>query len=183
MLVLLAHRRLVKLFKKRGASQHRILDDLGAAAAVLLLGQCFERVGVADHNAGLIEAARLILARGQIDGRLAADGRIHRGQQRRRDLGKAHTALIGRRGKARKIAHHAAAERHDHIAAAEAVLAEEMQHICIGRKIFALLARWEGKGMDAVARLFKCPDRPLAVERENRLVRHDRRHAGRADSG
>ena len=129
MLVLLTHGRFVEFFKERCIAEHRILDDLGAAAAVLLLGQRFERVGIADHDAGLIEAACLILARGQVDGGLAADGRIDRGQQRRRDLGKAHAALIRRRGKAREVAHHAAAERNDHVAAAEAVLTEEVQHI------------------------------------------------------
>ena len=162
-------------------AEHRILDDLGAAAAVLLLGQRFERVGIADHDAGLIEAARLILARGQVDGGLAADGRIDRGQQRRRDLGKAHAALIRRRGKARKVAHHAAAERNDHVAAAEAVLAEEVQHIGVGREVLAPLARGEDKGVHTVTRLFKRLDRALAVERVDRVVRHDGGHAGGAD--
>lgn len=62
-LVLLTHGRFVEFFKERCIAEHRILDDLGAAAAVLLLGQRFERVGITDHDAGLIEAARLILAR------------------------------------------------------------------------------------------------------------------------
>lgn len=84
---------------------------------------------------------------------------------------------------ARKVAHHAAAERHDHVAAAETVLTEKVQGTCVGREVLALLARGEGEGIDAIARLFKRPDRPLAVERENRLVRHDRRHARRADLG
>ena len=180
-LVLLTHGRFVEFFKERCIAEHRILDDLGAAAAVLLLGQRFERVGIADHDAGLIEAARLILARGQVDGGLAADGRIDRGQQRRRDLGKAHAALIRRRGKAREVAHHAAAERNDHVAAAEAVLTEEVQHIGVGREVLAPLARGECERVHTVARLFKGLDRALAVERVDRVVRHDGGHAGGAD--
>jgi len=75
----------------------------------------------------------------------------------------------------------AAAERNDHVAAAEAVLTEEVQHIGVGREVLAPLARGECERVHTVARLFKGLDRALAVERVDRVVRHDGGHAGGAD--
>ena len=74
-----------------------------------------------------------------------------------------------------------AAERNDHVAAAEAVLTEEVQHIGVGREVLAPLARGECERVHTVARLFKGLDRALAVERVDRVVRHDGGHAGGAD--
>jgi len=75
----------------------------------------------------------------------------------------------------------AAAKRDDHVAATEAVLAEKVQRIGIGREVLAPLARGEDKRVHAAARLFKRLDRARAVERVDRVVRHDGSHAGSAD--
>ena len=61
------------------------------------------------------------------------------------------------------------------------MLTEEVQHIGVGREVLAPLARGEDKGVHAVARLFKRLDRALAVERVDRVVRHDGGHARGAD--
>jgi len=71
--------------------------------------------------------------------------------------------------------------RDAHVAAAEAVLTEEVQHIGVGREVLAPLARGECERVHTVARLFKGLDRALAVERVDRVVRHDGGHAGGAD--
>ena len=64
-----------------------------------------------------MEGADQVLPMARVDPRLAADGGIHLGEQRGRNLDEAHAAPNTRRREAGEIADDAAAERHDEIAA------------------------------------------------------------------
>ena len=167
--------------EKRRAIQYAVFDDLGAAVAPDGVRKRLERVRIAYNERRLPERPNEVFPRREIDRRFPADGRIHRGEKRRRDLHEPDAALVARRGKPDHVADNAAAERNDHVAAAEAVLTEEVQHIGVGREVLAPLARGECERVHTVARLFKGLDRALAVERVDRVVRHDGGHAGGAD--
>ena len=73
-----------------------------------------------------MERADQILALRRVDAGLAADGGIDLRKQRRRDLHEAHAAAEDARGKAGKVADHAAAERDDGVAALNAKLQQSL---------------------------------------------------------
>ena len=75
----------------------------------------------------------------------------------------ANAPLIGGGGEARQIAHHAAAQRDEEIAAGEAAVAEEIQNLSVGGQIFLLSPR-AGTGND-----------PLEIRRLSELFRRQRR--------
>ena len=56
---------------QRSTGDQRRLHDLGVAGRELLGRQRLERGGIADHGRGLVEDARVVLALGQVDARLA----------------------------------------------------------------------------------------------------------------
>ena len=110
--------------KELWVKQDRGLDDLCAAVAEGGCGQGVQCVGVAQHEGGLVERADQILACGEVDRRLAADGGVHHRQQRGRNLDQRDAAQIGRGGKAREVAHYAAAEGDGGIRAGELLCGE-----------------------------------------------------------
>ena len=73
-----------------------------------------------------MEDADQVLALRRVDAGLAADGAVDLSEQRGRDLHEADAAAQDAGGKAREIADHAAAERHDEIAALEADLEQAL---------------------------------------------------------
>ena len=81
----------------------------------------------------------------QIHRGLAPHRGIHHGQQRGGYLNIGNSPLIGGGGEACQIPHHAAAQRHEEIAAGEAAVAEEIQNLSVGGKIFLLFPVGEHK--------------------------------------
>ena len=120
--------------EKAGIEQHGGLDDLGAAAAVFPLRQCRQQRRVAQHHGGLMKAAGLIFAVVKVHGGLAAHGGVHHGQQRGRYLNIGDAPLVGGGGEARKVPHHAAAQRDDDILTGEAAVTEKIQCAAVGCK-------------------------------------------------
>ena len=69
--------------------------------------------GIDEHGEGLVIRADQVLAERMVDAGLAADGAVDLREQRRRDLHDRNAAQVGGRGKAGRVAHDPAAERHD----------------------------------------------------------------------
>ena len=84
-------------------------------------GRVLSTLEVHQHFLRLIERADHVLAHGMVHAGLAAHAAVHHGKERGRHLDKGHAAHEGGRGKAGKIADHAAAERHERGFPVEAV--------------------------------------------------------------
>ena len=100
--------------------QHRripdggMFDRLREALVKLAVRQRAQRFGIHDHQAGLVEGTQQVFPLGHIHAGLAADGGIHLRDDRRGNLHEGKSAVKDGGHEAREIAHHAAAERHDH---------------------------------------------------------------------
>jgi len=103
-----------------GVAEQAVFGDLGIAGAELALGQRIEQGGIGDHHDRLVEGADQILALARIDAGLAADRGVDLRQQGGRHLHEVESAPHAGRGKAGKVADHAAAEGDDEIAALDA---------------------------------------------------------------
>ena len=110
-------RGLLQLGEELGVGDHGVLDDLAAAVGELLGREGGKAPHVGDDHARLPKGAGQVLAGCQVDGRLAADRRIHHGEQACGNLHKLAAAHVGGGHKARHVAHDTAAERHDHVGA------------------------------------------------------------------
>ena len=113
--------------KQVRVEQHGRLQRLGAAVAQDGGRQRVQQLRVAHDGGGLMERADEVFALRQVDSRLAADGRIHHGKQRRRHLHQTDAAQPCRGRKARQIADDAAAERNDRVGAGQARLGQLME--------------------------------------------------------
>ena len=118
----------------------------------------------------------MIFAAVQIDGCLAAHGGIHHGQQRSGDLNKAHAPEIGRGGKARQIARHAAAQRNDQVAAGEAPAAQGVEQRTVGGKAFLLFSVGKNETLHSKASFPQGSLRLRAIKGKDPVVRHQ--HGG-----
>ena len=107
----------VEPFEEIGVAEQSVFHHLGVAGAELALRQRVEQRGVGHHQDRLVECADQVLALPRVDCGLAADGGIDLRQERGRHLDVIDAAANDRCGKAAEIADHAAAERHDDIAA------------------------------------------------------------------
>ena len=132
-----------QLLEQFRTEQHGSLDDLGAARPVFGLRQGGQQGRVAQHQRGLVEAARLVFAAVQVHGGLAAYGGIHHGQQGGGHLDIGHAPLVGGGGEARQIPHNAAAQSDDEVAPGETAVAEEVQCLTVGIQIFLLFSMGE----------------------------------------
>ena len=168
--------------KERAVEEDRRLDDLGAALAEGFLREGVQRGDVAQHQGRLMKRARKVLALRQINGRLASDGGIDHRQKRRRHLHKAQAAQIGRRGKARQIAHHAAAESDDGVRPGQVLVRQQAQELPVVFQIFGLFSRREHRRIYRKSgRLQRCL-RALQPERCDIRIRDDQ-HAARRERG
>ena len=91
--------------------------------------QRYSRSGSVDSS-----AAGLIFAVVKVHGGLAGHGGVHPGQQRGRYLNIGDAPLVGGGGEARKVPHHAAAQRDDDILTGEAAVTEKIQCAAVGCK-------------------------------------------------
>ena len=160
-LELLPHRGFLQLPEKILAVKHGVFDDLGAPGPVFPLWQRIQQGRVAQHQRGLIEAA----------GGLAPHGGIHHGQQRGGYLNIGNSPLIGGGGEACQIPHHAAAQRHEEIAAGEAAVAEEIQNLSVGGKIFLLFPVREQEMINLKSGIRQSFFGGSAVKGEHRVIR------------
>ena len=103
-----------------GLAQEGVLGDLAAAAGPLARREGREGLGVAQHGVGLPERADEVLALGQVDPGLAADGGVDLGQQRGGDVHVGRPPVVGRRGEAGDVGHDAAADGDDGVGPREA---------------------------------------------------------------
>ena len=97
---------------ERLVAQKAILDHLGNARAHLAGFEGLEYIGVDQNAARLMKGADEILARGEIDARLAAHAAVDLCEKRSRNLHEADAAHPHARGKSRHVAHDTAAQGH-----------------------------------------------------------------------
>ena len=170
---LVPDRRLLQGGEESLVKEHTVLDDLGTAAPVLPLRKGREQRRVAEHQGGLVEAARLVFPRGEVDAGLAAHGGIHRRQEAGGHLAEGHAPLIGGGGEAREIPGDAAPQGNQNIAPAEAVPAQKVQERGVGREVFGPLPRREGEGDRAEARRLQRRRKARPIEGGDGLIRRD----------
>ena len=183
MFILLLRRCFHQIIEKWSIVQQTVFDDLRAAAAVFPLRQRVQYVAVADHERRLPEGPGLIFAAVEVDGGLAADGRIDHGQQRRWQLDEADATQIRCGGEARQIPHHATAERDDNVRPRDAVFTQKVQDLSVDRQIFRAFAVRKYEGDDAEACPLQRGGGSLAIEGEDTVVRDDRRRLCVHDPG
>ena len=119
-----------------------------------------------------------VLAVTRVDAGLAADGRIHLREQRRRDLHEAHAPAHDGRREAGKVADDAPAQGDDEIAALDAGRQHGVADMRQALVAFRRLARRHHDHGAADAALREARDQPVGIERGDRLVRHDDAAAG-----
>ena len=112
----------VEPLEERLVAEQAVFHHLGVASAKLARRQRREHVRISDDEARLVEGADQVLAETAVDGSLAADGAVHLGEKRRRDLHETHAAPHDAGGESHEIADDAAAERDDEVATLEAHL-------------------------------------------------------------
>ena len=144
-------RGLLQLGEELRVGDHGVLDDLAASVGELLGREGGQASHVGDDHARLPKGAGQVLAGSQVDGRLAADRRIHHGEQACGNLHKLAAAHVGGGHKARHVAHDAAAERHDHVGARKLVLGHKLQNGDVGLGALMGLAGLEGADAHLVA--------------------------------
>ena len=105
----------------------RHLDGLRQPVGNLSLGQGFQQFGIDQHLFRLIEGTHDIFNPAEIDGGLAADGRVNLGQQGGGNIVKINPPHIRGGGKARQVAYHTAANSHHAILAGKAVIQHSLQ--------------------------------------------------------
>ena len=108
--------------EQRLAHNDARLDDLVEPGAVLARGQGCQHGRIDQNRQGLVETADQVLARDQIDACLAADGRVHLGEQSGRNLNHGDAAHEDRGEESRHIGDDAAADGYDNARAIGAAL-------------------------------------------------------------
>ena len=111
-----------------GIADEAVLDDLGEPGAQLARRQRGQGGGVAHHELGLVEGPDQVLAADVVDAGLAADGRVHLGQQRGGHLHEGDAALVAGGGKAGEVPDHAPAQGQHGAVAGEAVGDQHIEH-------------------------------------------------------
>jgi hypothetical protein len=125
------------------------LDHLGHAVAEFALRQRLQVRGVDKDKRRLVEGADEILALWRVDGRLAADGAVDHGEQRRGHLHVAHAAHERGSDEAAEVADDAAAEGDDDGVARDALRQHPVLQLGLCRAALAALARRDGAREDA----------------------------------
>ncbi len=118
-----------------------VFHHLGIARKQLAPRQGRERVDIGNHQHRLVKGADQVLALRRVDRRLAADGAVDLGEQRRRHLHQIEAAQQGRRGEAGEIADDAAAQRHDRRRALDAQRQDVLAQPREMREVLGRLAR------------------------------------------
>ena len=114
--------------EKRHVGNRPVFDDFAQAGAQFTVRQGLERVQVANYQLRLVKRANHVFPQRMVDGRLAADRRIHLRQQRGGHLYERHAAHVTGGGKTRHVAHHAAAQGKQHGLAVAAVFKQRIKN-------------------------------------------------------
>ena len=101
-----------------------MLDALGEPAAKVSVAECGKHGDVGDNEDRLVEGADEVFAKlgrtvrarhGEVHRRFAAHRGVNHRQQRGGALNDRHAAAVAGRGESRRVAHDAAAQRHDRV--------------------------------------------------------------------
>ena len=118
----------------------RVLRHLAESAAVFARLERPEGVRVCNDPDGLVKRADEVLALRQVDRGLAADRRVHHGEQRRRRLHHRHPAVIDGRREPGGVTDHTAAQRDDGITPEQSPLRERATQVFDGAQGLVHLA-------------------------------------------
>ena len=123
------------------ATRHQgVLRDLAQPGAVLPRWQRGERAHVGVDRERLMERADQVLALGEVDRGLAADGGVDLGEQRGRGLHDRDAAVVHGGGEAGGVAHHTATERDHRVVAQEPPGGETRAQVVDGGERLGVLA-------------------------------------------
>ena len=154
-----------------------VFHHLRVTCPEFAVGQGGKRSRVGEHEARLVEGADKVLALRRVDGRLAADGAVHLGEQGGGYLHIIDAAQQDGRSEARKVAHDAAAERQDAAAAVEAGVQQPVQQVFEMAEGLGRLAGRQHDGRERDVRGVEPGRQPLQMVRGDILVRDDRNPA------
>jgi hypothetical protein len=138
--------------------------------AVFALGQRRQQIRIGQHRQRLMKRADQILPARQVRPRLAAHGRVHLRQQRRRNLNHRDAAHEDGCQKPPEIVHHAAAERDHDRTAVSPRRHHLLRHRLNRRQALSLLAPREEDEMEITRAQRRT--HPLPVVPPHRLLRH-----------
>ncbi|CAB4931057.1 unannotated protein [freshwater metagenome] len=127
------------------AGQEVVLRHLARSASVFTWRQRGEGLGVAEHRRRLPERAYQILALGQVDAGLAADGRVDHAEQCGGYRHVPDAAVIGRRGEPCDVGDHATAHGDDAVVPGETPLRERPAQRLDSRERLGWLAIADGE--------------------------------------
>ena len=116
------------------------LDHLHQPVDKLRLRERGEERRLDDRELGGIEMADAVLHAAEVYGRLATDGGIDHGEERRRHVDMADAALVAGGHEAAEVAHRAAAEAHQHRLPVGTRLEQRLPHLRGHLEALALLA-------------------------------------------
>ncbi len=102
------------------ATEEVVLGHLTPAATHLALGEGHQGVSVAEHGYRLPERPHQVLALGQVDARLAADGCVDLGQQGCGHVGHGYAPVVAGCGESGHVGNHSPSDANDQIAPCEA---------------------------------------------------------------
>ena len=126
------HLFLNRLVGRWRVAQEGVLGDLAPAAGPLAGRKGREGLGVAEHGVGLPERTDEVLALGEVDPGLAADGRVDLGQQRGGHVQVGRTPVIGRSSEPADVGDDATPDGDDDIGARQSGPGEEASELLHG---------------------------------------------------
>ena len=152
-----------------------VLRHLGQPGPVLAVRKRRQRPDVREHHDRLVERPDQVLALGQIHRRLAADGGVDLRGERRRDLQDGEPAHVGGRHEPGQVSHHAAAQRHQHVAAVHLLVRQlPVQHLGDLQRLRLLTLR-DGQGDHGEARPGQRGSERFEIQPGHHLVGHHER--------
>ncbi len=154
-----------------------MLDHLRHAGPQLARRERRQRGDVGHHDQRLVEGADHVLAARVVYRGLTADRRVHLREQRGRHLNQGHAPLVHGSREPGKVAHDAAAERHDRGLPVAAAGDQGVQHLIQGAPVLGLLAVGDHDLDRFDARRGKRAPKAREIERRDDRIRHDRNAA------
>jgi hypothetical protein len=160
-----------------------MLDHFGEPRGELALRQRRQAADVGKHQPRLVEGADHVLAQRMVDAGLAADRRVHLGQQRGGHLDEVDAPLVDGRRETGHVADHAAAQRHEDCAAVEAMFEQRIEDRVQRPPVLVRLAVGQRHLDDAVGVRLERRAQPGCVQRRHGDVADDRDLAAGDDRG
>ena len=168
----------VQQLKELPVPDAAVFDHLGHAVGEGAVAEGVETVRIDQHPLGLPEGPGQIFSGLKVDGHLAPHGGVHLGQQSGGDLDEVHPPEEGGGGKARQVAHHAAAQGCHPVSACHT----EGHHFFPQQdQLFRTLGRLsggDGAAEDLKARPLQAVRRPLQIQGQHIAVGHHRQLPG-----